>query len=253
MLYLYDVWANWFEGEEHGYNVCYFHEWRKSDRIDLLDQVPLLYITDECFSFIENGMNDLPNDLLNKIHKRAYRRNGQERKEIAYACIVSNGKNSLAFDTIGYQIPVRKSRLIPRQEQLVYGMLKSTKQLDFKFEQKEKEAHNDIISLKQAYVVGLTRRERQLKQLLMMALDQLRTINNLEELRYWLTEWEPKKYPFIRYMDKDKVWNALYHDVKHGWSPRHEELCFQLIKGHPFLENMWEFEQTQKHNTSKLK
>lgn len=24
MLYLHDVWVNWFEGEENGYSVCYF-------------------------------------------------------------------------------------------------------------------------------------------------------------------------------------------------------------------------------------
>ncbi|HEX6923002.1 MAG TPA: DUF3603 domain-containing protein, partial [Bacillales bacterium] len=31
MQYLGDVWVNWFEGEENGYNVCDFHEWRKDD------------------------------------------------------------------------------------------------------------------------------------------------------------------------------------------------------------------------------
>ena len=45
MLYLHDVWVNWFEGEENGYNVCHFHEWRRGeDVIELLDQVPLLLI-----------------------------------------------------------------------------------------------------------------------------------------------------------------------------------------------------------------
>ena len=44
MMYLHDVWVNWFEGEENGYNVCYFHEWRKDDSVELLDQVPLLKI-----------------------------------------------------------------------------------------------------------------------------------------------------------------------------------------------------------------
>ena len=37
----------------------------------------------------------------------------------------------LAFDTIGYQIPVRKSRLIPRQEQLVFELCKKAKQKKF--------------------------------------------------------------------------------------------------------------------------
>lgn len=41
MLFLHDVWVNWFEGEENGYNVCHFHEWRKEDTVELLDQTPV--------------------------------------------------------------------------------------------------------------------------------------------------------------------------------------------------------------------
>ena len=59
MLFIHDVWVNWFEGEENGYNVCHFHEWRKEDGIELLDQVPLLKVSSELFQFIENNLSDL--------------------------------------------------------------------------------------------------------------------------------------------------------------------------------------------------
>ena len=49
MLFLHDVWVNWFEGEENGYNVCHFHEWRKEDSVELLDQVPLLKVQSPLF------------------------------------------------------------------------------------------------------------------------------------------------------------------------------------------------------------
>lgn len=77
MLYMHDVWVNWFEGEENGYNVSHYHEWRKNDGIELLDQVPLLYITEDLYNYIENDMFDLPERLLNKICNRAYIRKGQ--------------------------------------------------------------------------------------------------------------------------------------------------------------------------------
>ena len=54
MLYLHDVWVNWFEGEENGYNVCHFYEWRKDDTIELLDQVPLLKVDSTLYHYIEN-------------------------------------------------------------------------------------------------------------------------------------------------------------------------------------------------------
>ncbi|CDQ40650.1 MULTISPECIES: YjbA family protein [Virgibacillus] len=253
MLYMHDVWVNWFEGEENGYNVCYFQEWRKEDGIELLDQVPLLYITKDLYNFIENDMHELPKALLDAIYKRAYMRKGQERTVLDYACIVTDGNDMLAFDTIGYKIPVRKSRLIPRQEQLVYDMIKNTKPQSFKYDNKYYKKEYHMLSMPPELVFGLTRRERQLKQLLMMALDQLRTANHLEELRYWLTEWDPKNYPYIRFMDEEKVWTALYEGVRQGWSTRHEDLCAKLIKGQPFLEKMWEIENGQEQNTSKQK
>lgn len=252
MLYLHDVWVNWFEGEENGYNVCYFHEWRKSDKIQLLDQVPLLYITDELYHYIENNMQDLPKDLLDSIYKRAYIRNGQMRSALEYAAIVTNGTDILAFDTIGYDIPVRKSRLIPRQEQLVYDMIKNQEPQNFNFDPENHKKNYHILSLEPKYIVGLTRRERQLKQLLMMALDQLKASNHVDELRYWLTEWDPKKYPLIRFMKKEEVWQALYDGLKVGWSKEHEELGEKLIKGYPFLEKMWQMEQCAEQDTSTL-
>ncbi|WP_085992744.1 YjbA family protein [Oceanobacillus senegalensis] len=253
MLYLHDVWVNWFEGEENGYNVCYFHEWRKDDGIELLDQVPLIYITSGLFEYIENDMHDLPEDLLDTIHKRAYIRKGHERSVVEYACVVTNGEDIIAFDTIGYQIPIRKSRLIPRQEQLVYDMIKKTKPQSFGFEDESYQKEYHLLSMEPELVFGLTRKERQLKQLMMIAMDQLRTTNNLEELRYWLTEWDPKQYPYIRYMNEEKVWNTLYNGVKEGWSQAHEDLCGKLIKGQPFLEKMWEAENGQEQNTSNQK
>ncbi|WP_053220366.1 YjbA family protein [Virgibacillus senegalensis] len=250
MLYLHDVWVNWFEGEENGYNVCAFHEWRKEDGIELLDQVPVLYIDDMLYHYIENDLQDLPKSMLEAVYQRAYLRKNQERIPLEYACVITNGQSILAIDTMGYHLPVRKSRLIPRQERLVYDLIDGTSRLEFSFspEQKEKEYH--ILSLPPDSVLGLTRKERQLKQLLMMALDQLEGTKNLSEVRYWLTEWNPERYSQIRQMDFEEAWKALYEGVSAGWSSSHEELCAKLIKGQPFFEKMYELEQNQEQQNT---
>lgn len=251
MLYLHDVWVNWFEGEENGYNVCPFHEWRKSDTIELLDQVPLLYISGDLFQYIENDMHDLPKDLLDSIYKRATIRKGQKRTVMEYTAVVTDGIEIIAFDTAGYYIPIRKSRLIPRQEQLVYSMIEKAAVKNYRFEPKQHPKEHHMLSMPPAFVYGLTRRERQLKRLLMIALDQLKTTNNKGELRYWLTEWDPKKYTFIKYMNEKEVWQALYNGLKNGWSRAHEEFCRKLIRGQAFLESMWEAEMESEEKTSK--
>ncbi|MUV36520.1 UPF0736 protein [Lentibacillus sp. JNUCC-1] len=250
MLYLHDVWVNWFEGEENGYNVCYFHEWRKEDKIELLDQVPLLYITKPLYQYIENDMHDVPKALLDTVYRRAYARKGQMRKCLDYAAVITDGTEIIAIDTAGYSIPIKKSRLIPRQEQLVYDMVQNVKPKSYGFETLDYKKAYHMLSMAPDLVFGLTRRERQLKQLMMMGLDQLRTANRIEELRYWLTEWDPKQYPNIHYMNEEKAWRTLYSSVRQGWSLAHEEFCEKLIKGQPFLEKMWAFEE-QKQQASK--
>ena len=253
MLYMNDVWVNWFEGEENGYNVCYYHEWRKDDGVELLDQVPLLYITEDLYNYIENDMHDLPKSLLTAIHKRAYMRKGHERRVLEHACVITDGNDILAFDTIGYTIPIRKSRLIPRQEQVVFDMVKHSSPQSFQFEGNQYKKEYHILSMPPHMVFGLTRKERQLKQLLMIGLDHLKTTNHLEELRYWLTDWDPKKYASIREMNEYEVWQALYEGVKEGWSTAHEDLCAKMVKGQPFLEGLWEAEHGKAQDTSSQK
>src|SRR5699024_3925374 len=97
---------------------------------------------------------------------------------------------------------------------------------------------------------GLTRRERRLKQLMFMALDQLHTMKNTAEIRYWYTEWSPGVYQNIQHDTFEIVWNKLYNDVKYSWSVQHENFCKHLIKGQPLFEKMWELEQREKTGSS---
>ncbi|WP_108670049.1 YjbA family protein [Peribacillus acanthi] len=243
MLYLHDVWVNWFEGEENGYNICHFHEWRKEDGIELLDQVPLLKVTTTLFHYIENDLAELPQDLLNDVYQKAFLRKNHERTQLDYCFIVTDGTGILAVDTIGYTIPIRKSRLIPRQEQLVYDMVENHPVKEYRFNNaglQKKEYH--ILSPAPDYMSGLTRKERQLKQLLFMALDQLHTSKNTPEIRYWYTEWAPHKYMDIQDLEFEKAWEELFEEVQYGWTSKHLQLCENLIKGQPFFEKLWEME-----------
>lgn len=248
MQYLGDVWVNWFEGEENGYNVCEFHEWRKDDTIELLDQVPLLKIDAALFHLIENDLQDLPAALLEDVHNKSYIRKNNQRNQIEYCFVATDGERIIAVDTMGYRIPVRKSRLIPRQEQAVFEKMKNeeTKYYDYEAGMQSKKFH--ILSPDPRWMRGLTRRERRLKQLLFMALDQLYTTGNTAEMRYWYTEWVPKKYFEIQTMDFDTAWHKLYDEIKHGWSERHEDICEHLIKGQPYFENIWETEHGKRVN-----
>jgi hypothetical protein len=248
MLYLHDVWVNWFEGEENGYNVCHFHEWRKDDGVELLDQVPLLKVEPVLFNYIENDLSELPQQLLDEIFQKAYLRKNHERVQLEYCFVVTDGVGILAVDTIGYSIPIRKSRLIPRQEQLVYEMIAGHDEKKYHFQQNSNLKDFHILSPEPTLMSGLTRKERQLKQLLFMALDQLHSSKNEAEVRYWYTEWCPERYSDIQELNFENAWQQLFEETKYGWSKRHENFCENLIKGQPFFEKLWEMEHGSKVN-----
>ncbi|HHW39066.1 MAG TPA: DUF3603 family protein [Bacillales bacterium] len=247
MLYLHDVWVNWFEGEENGYNVCHFHEWRKEDTVELLDQTPLIKVETVLFHYIEDDLSDLPQQLLKDVYQKSFIRKNHERIQLDYCFIVTDGVGILAVDTLGYHIPIKKSRLIPRQEQLVYDMVESLDPTIYNFEDRSKKEYH-ILSPSPKQMKGLTRKERQLKQLLFMALDQLHSTENPAEIRYWYTEWNPTKYQEIQKQNFDDVWNKLYDETSVGWTVRHEHLCERLVKGQPFFEKLWELEKGTKVN-----
>jgi len=249
MLYLHDVWVNWFEGEENGYNVCHFHEWRKDDGVELLDQVPLLKVEPILFNYIENDLSELPQQLLDDIFQKAYLRKNHERIQLDYCFVVTDGVGILAIDTIGYNIPIRKSRLIPRQEQLVYEMIETHDASKYHFYQQNQDLKNfHILSPEPELMRGLTRKERQLKQLLFMALDQLHTSKNQAEVRYWYTEWCPERYSNIQELNFEEAWEQLFEETKYGWSKKHATFCENLIKGQPFFEKLWEMEHGPRVN-----
>lgn len=237
MLFLNDVWVNWFEGEKLGYNVCHFHEWKKEDSLELLDQVPVLKVRQALYERIEGQMLDLPDSLLKMVRNQCFVRKSNERVQLEYCFIISDGKNILAVDTAGYRFPLRKSRLTPRQETVVYEMLEGKREhilTPFLYKKVENE-----FSLQQPdpqYMIGLTREERTKKQMLFLAMEHLLREQNMAQLKYWYTEWEPTIYNQWKAMAYKDLWLQFYHDVSKGWSKKHEQFTEQIVKGVKGLE-----------------
>lgn len=243
MLHMKDVWVNWFEGEENGYNVCEFFEWKKEDRIELLDQVIVIRMRNNLFNYIENSLSELPEELLADVYKQSYVRRKGQREELDYCFLATDGVSSLVVDTMGYHTPMRKSRLVPRQEEQLLTLVDREPVRDYYMDYLDGEKEYHILSPEPRLMAGLIRKERELKQLLFMALDQIKTDAELAELRYWYTEWAPHKYKEIQEMEFEEVWNNLFNEIKHGWSKKHEEFCATMIKGQPFFEKLWMIQQ----------
>ncbi|MFS0787301.1 DUF3603 family protein [Shouchella sp. 1P09AA] len=246
MVMMRDVWVNWFEGEENGYNVCEFHEWRSEDRVEVLDQVKLIRGSVDLFSYIENQLLDLPQDLLDSVHQKSYLRKNMSRIQLDYCFIISDGTRIIAVDSMGYKTPIRKSRLTPRQEQLVYEALNDQEVEYYEILTPLPEKDYHMLSLSPNELQGLTRSERSLKQLLFTVLDQLYTTASDAELIYWCTEWDPNAYEQLKNKSREDVWAYLIAGVEAGWSQDHYQLCKAMVKGHTFFEKLWELEHPER-------
>lgn len=242
MIHIRDVWINWFEGEENGYNVCEFFEWRKEDKIELLDQMAIIRVNHKVFDYIENQLGTLPAELLNDVYQQSYQRKNGQRIQLDYCFIVTDCERVLAVDTLGCHTPIRKSRLVPRQEQIVLELAYNEMVREYGINDTDSHKEYHMLSPHPVYMSGLTRKERQLKQLLFMVLDQLYTTKNTAEVRYWFTEWSANKYDAIQLMTFEEAWEGLCDEIKYGWSERHYHLCGRMVKGQPFFEKLWELQ-----------
>ncbi|EZH66990.1 hypothetical protein DH09_03350 [Bacillaceae bacterium JMAK1] len=242
MARIRDVWVNWFEGEENGYNICSFHEWKSEDKIEVLDQAEVVKVSETLFFQLENSLEEIPRILLDAVYKKSALRKNMSKLPLDYCFVATNGKNAIAIDTLGYETPIRKSRLTPRQEKLaIEAIVQLEDEREYEaLEKSEKQYH--ILSPHPDDMYGLTRRERQLKQLLFMAVDQLKTTGYDSEVRYWYTEWSPDKYMEIQMLSKDQAWDHMYTEIRSGWSEKHYELCEALVKGQPFFEKLWDMQ-----------
>ncbi|MFT8317847.1 MAG: DUF3603 family protein [Sporolactobacillus sp.] len=241
-----DVWVNWFEGEENGYNVCAFYEWRKHDFIELLDQVPLIKVDRALLDYIENDLQDLPQELMNDVRNRSVICKNNQREIIEYCFVATDGERCIAADTLGYTIPVRKSRLIPRQENIVIEKAEKMQREDYPLPNGGSQKEYHLLSLSPDLMRGLTRRERQLKQLLFMALDQLHSTGSVEEMRYWFTEWYPTRYAESQTLSFEEAWQEIVHGMSEGWTDKHSSICERMIKGQSYFEKLWELEHGPK-------
>lgn len=241
MLCLHDVWFNWFDGAMKPYEVCEFFEWKNSDNVDLGLQVPLFHVKKQFFDYIEDGMSDLPEDLLSTVSGNSFRRVNNIRKP-ANIFIVTDGDRTLGVDTTGLNTPIRKSRLIPRHERLVREIISDNNSQPLKFEFTPLEGpDDDILNDPPNYVmVGLTRKEREMKKLLFDGLLITYTDATIHKLRYLYGELNYGNLKATDGLDEMELFDLIVKEASVGWSENHLKLLKLVVKSARYLERNYE-------------
>jgi len=236
MLYLHDVWVNWSHVAAKGYEVPEFEAWRKDDAVELIDQTPLLYLTEELFDYIENSLEEIPQPILDAIEEKSYMRKNHERNKVKYMAVITDGMRVMAFNATDWEFAELKSRLIPRQYQLVMEMIDGYEPDDFGAEITEIPVDNStdfkLTNIENIHMIGLTRREQELKQLLVDYIYRLSLSENLNEVRYWYTELFPGSVVDIttENWSIEKMVLDMHDHLSEGWDEQHWNIGEKLAK-----------------------
>lgn len=235
MLYAHDIWVSWHRNCLNRLDVPRFDEWRDTEDVfELIDQIPLLYVTADLYEAIVDEEKELPKSLLSAIQDRTKVKVDYVQQSIKFAAVVTDGEEVMTFRAIdGYMAPIEKSRLIIRQERMVLEMIEPFEPEDYGYK-KVVESYDwlvDGIRLEKEHFVGLTRTERNMKKLGVSVLEDLYLNERMDELIYWFVEWNPKVYESLLEWSFDEAWQAMLEGYRAGWSDHHVEFTNRLCSG----------------------
>lgn len=216
-MFLENSWVNWVEAEECAYNIPAFFEWdEESDPLACLPRIPVVRVTKPFFSYVETGLNELPKVLL------------EETADIFGESLfaLTDGVDTLVVATLGYDVPMLKSRLDITREMCVLRGASEMETRTFCYTPIE-QIYTDVV-LHPRTMVGLTRTERKQKKELLHMLSMVKD-EPRDVWLYYYTELFPAAYEQIRGLSQIVIQQKLNEAVQDGWSAVHKQL-HQLLQ-----------------------
>lgn len=262
MQYIYNVQVNWSDGMLKSYLIPKYHEWYKDDELEKYTDMPVVLVSKELFTYIEEEYDKLPTELLSSVRFQASKKVDGARMDVEYAFVITDGKRMLAVDTDSEDVPNFKSYISPKDEKSVDDLLYKLTKLVTEFEipepvevAKEDQLAASLLLLDEKYVKGLTRAEKDLKAILMTYLYMLTTSTNKEEVRYWYSEVFPGTFhdTKVKKMRKSTLVQKMFDELKDGWNERHINLGNQFVKANDIFKESWETQlKRQKREKDKV-
>lgn len=246
--FVYDVYCNWADGIGKSYLIPKYHEWYPEDEVEFFNCMPVVLVSKDVFTFIEEDYNVIPKEILSLVAGKASQKVDGITLPANYTFIVTDGTRTLAVDTDDEDVPNYKSYLSPRDIGKVENILPKIMKTDVTFVKPEPNVLNktdqlsaDLLLLDEKYIVGLTRAERDMKAILMTYLYTLVTSTNNEEVRYWYSEVFPGTFNSakVKRMRKETLVRQMFEELKEGWDKRHVNLGDEIIKHNDMMADSW--------------
>ncbi|QZA70024.1 hypothetical protein 043JT007_243 [Bacillus phage 043JT007] len=243
-FFVEDAIAVWVPGNTPAYMIPKSFEWVPKDESSYFDEIPVVLVSKAAMDSVEYALAVLPDDLMEAIAGDAVVSEDDidEGFDPSFAAILTDKNRSIIVVAEDEGFIEKKSRLDPATDYEVaskVAMYDDLKEFDWdinveKKEAKEKTALEKFETPPEEVFIGITRRERKMKELLMNAVFDMGCKGNVEEIKYWISEMAPSSNTSdeLKNMDVDSLLQYLYDAIKQGWTEEHEVLGEGLVKGY---------------------
>lgn len=229
--------AVWVPGNTPAYMIPKSFEWTPKDKSSCFDEMPVVLVSKAAMDSVEYALPSLPEDLMEAIAGDAIMSDEdmEEGFDSDFAAILTDKNRSLIVVAEDGGFITRKSRLDPVTDYEVASKVAryADKLTEFDWdinvvekESKEKTALEKFETPSEEVFIGITRRERKLKEILMNAIFDMGCNGNVEEIKYWISGMAPSSHTSedLKDMDVDSLLQYMYDAVKQGWNDNHEVL-----------------------------
>lgn len=169
MNYYYDMLLNF---QDKYYK---FYEWDEEDELLLIKKIPMIHIESKDLNKIIRNVIKVNEDFLKSIFNKTKLR---QNKLLEYACIFSDGKNSIAVEFNNTGESFRKSSLLLDDEININEFSYSINKSSIKYDVLQKEE-----------MLLETRQEQKIRESLLSEINKMYKENNASKLKYIYLAW----------------------------------------------------------------
>lgn len=184
MNYYYDVLLN-FQDEYY-----MFYEWDEEDNIEFIKKIPLIHVDTQIISDAMVKVIEVNKEFLESILNKTKLK---QNKSLEYACILSDGKNSVALEFNKQGLVINKSSINIEDELNINEFIYSISKI--------KVDYNCVAECK---VFKETRQELKIKKILNSEIKDVYQNKNFSKLKYLYLEW------FDKILDNNE---EMYHNM----------------------------------------
>jgi len=169
MNYYYDVLLNFQD-------IYYmFYEWDELDNIEFIKKIPLVHTESKTICDMISKKIKVNLDFLNQLENKTKLK---QNKYLKYACIISDGKNSIAIEFNDNGEIISKSSLTIEDELNINEFIYSVNKINIQYETIADEILNKEI-----------RQETKIKKILKLEINDMYKNKNFSKLKYIYLEW----------------------------------------------------------------